>query len=229
MEKIAVEYEKKMNIKVVLNIASSAVLARQIEAGAKADIFLSADEQWMDYLDSKNLISKRSRCDLVGNDIILIAPVNKVFQIKMKADFDFASAFNGHLAIGEPCSVPVGRYAKEAMVSLGWYKPIASRVIPCESTRSVLAMVERGEVDAGIVYTSDAVVSKKVTVVGVFPESTHRAIRYPVAALKGAGTDASGFLDYLKAKESMNIFTGYGFKLLPPVAVDKKGPPDANS
>jgi molybdate transport system substrate-binding protein len=206
-------FEAAHQIPVIFSFASSSALAKQIEQGAPADVFASADTKWMDYLENKGKIDRDSRTNLLGNTLVVIAPQGKGFPATMKKGFDFAGAFEGKLCTGVVESVPVGIYAKEALTRLGWWESIQHRVVGTEDVRAALNLVERGECDAGIVYETDAKQSKKVEVIGRFPADTHSPIVYPFALVTQSG-DAKKFLDYLKQKPAADIFAQYGFKLL---------------
>ncbi|CAI8842761.1 molybdate ABC transporter substrate-binding protein [Methylocaldum szegediense] len=206
-------FEAAHNIPVKLSFASSSALAKQVEQGAPADVFASADTKWMDYLDNKGKINHDSRTNLLGNTLVVIAPQGKGFPVTMKKGFNFARAFKGKLCTGVVESVPVGIYAKEALTRLGWWQSIQRRVVGTEDVRAALNLVERGECDAGIVYETDAKQSKKVEVIGRFPADTHAPIVYPFALVTQSG-DAKKFLDYLKQEPAAEVFARYGFKLL---------------
>ncbi len=213
---IAAQFEKATGTKVALSFASSATLAKQIENGAPANIFVSADAKWMDYLQDKAKIVIESRRNLVGNDLVLIAPVGRGFKVTMKRDFDFAGSFAGKLCTGDPASVPVGIYGKAALTSLGWWDTIASRIVGTEDVRAALAFTEKGECAAAIVYATDAKISSKVEVVAKFPESTHVPIVYPIACVKGRASRASDeFLRYLAVKPATTILEKFGFQVIP--------------
>jgi molybdate transport system substrate-binding protein len=206
-------FEAAHKIPVKFSFASSSALAKQIEQGAPADVFASADTKWMDYLDGKGKIDHSTRSNLLGNTLVLIAPQSKGFPVTMKKGFDLAGAFQGKLCTGVVESVPVGIYAKEALTRLGMWESIQPRVVGTEDVRAALNLVERGECDTGIVYETDAKLSKKVEVIGRFPADSHSPIVYPFALVTQSG-DAKKFLDYLKQKPSAEIFAKYGFKLL---------------
>lgn len=196
--------------------ASSSALAKQIENGAPAGIFLSADEQWMDYLDGKKLLVAGSRDDLLGNELVLVAPKEggASQQVTIAAGFPLARLLgNGRLAMGDPAHVPAGLYGKAALESLGVWDQVKDKVAAGESVRAALAFVERGETPFGIVYATDASASAKVRQVGVFPESSHPRILYPVALVAGHDTpEARAFLEFLKGREAQAIFAKYGFR-----------------
>lgn len=210
---IAKHFELEHEVPVRLSFASSSALAKQIEQGAPADVFISADTQWAEYLDNKGKIHHDSLRNLLGNALVLIAPAGKGFAVKMEKSFDFAHAFEGNLCTGMVESVPAGFYAKEALAKLDWWKSIQYRVVGAEDVRAALNLVERGECDAGIVYATDAMRNKKVEVVGEFPEDTHSPIVYP-AVLVTQASAAKAFLDYLGQKPATEIFVKYGFKML---------------
>ena len=208
-------WSKSSGVPVKLSFASSSVLARQIEAGSKSDLFISADQEWMDYLQSRNLIEKKSRRNLVGNRLVLIAPADSPMQLKIAPGFDLAGALGkGRLATGDPDTVPVGRYARSALMSLGLWDEIQDRLVRADNVRSAMMFVARGEVPLGIVYTTDALVDPKVRIVDTFPENTHAPITYPGATTKGAGNEAIAFLDYLSGPEASETWRRFGFREL---------------
>jgi len=209
LQEIAAAYEKAHAIHIRFNFASSGTLARQLEAGAGVDLFISADAKWMDYAAKHQLIAPESRRNLLGNRLVLIAPADNTFTVRMDRSFDLARVLDGRLAIGDPESVPAGRYAKQALAALHWDNGV--QLLPCADVRAALAAVERGEAAAGIVYTSDAVMSHNIKVIGAFPESDHAPIRYPAALGKQAAPEAAALLDYLSGPEARQIFVKYGF------------------
>jgi molybdate transport system substrate-binding protein len=213
LTEVAKSFKAESKIPVKLSFAASSALAKQIEQGAPADAFVSADGKWMDYLQEKSKIDSGSRRDLLGNTLVLIAPQGHGFPVIMAKDFDFAHAFQGELCTGEVESVPVGIYAKEALTALGWWDGIRYRIVGTEDVRAALNLVERGECDVGIVYETDAKQSKKTEIVGRFPADTHSPIAYPAALATQTG-DAKAFLDYLQQKPAADIFVKYGFKVL---------------
>jgi molybdate transport system substrate-binding protein len=210
---IGAQYQKTKGIQIIYSFAASSMLAKQIEQGAPAEIFVSADQRWMDYLQEKNLIVKDSRRDLLTNTLVLIAPKNQRFTVKMEKNFDPAGAFAGKWCTGSPDSVPVGRYAKQALTALGWWESLAARLVETQDVRSALAFVERGECAAGVVYATDAKASTQVDIVGIFPAASHQPIVYPVALVMGAGKPARDFLDYLFTPAAAAVFKHYGFAL----------------
>jgi len=208
---LAKRFEANHPVKIRLSFASSSVLARQIEQEAPCDIFLSADQKWMDYVAEKHKIQADSRRDIVGNRLLIVAPANTKLAVTFEKNFDFAGAFTGRIAMGDPDHVPAGLYAREALQNLGWWNSLTNRLAPAENVRAALKLVELGEVDAGIVYYSDAKSSAKVSVAGQFPESTHSAIRYPAALCVKASPVAKAFLEYMASKEAAPVWVGAGF------------------
>ena len=215
MQAIAAGYEETAHVTVKSSFDSSSVLARQIEAGAKADVFFSADTAWMDYLASRNLIQAASRANVLGNRLVLIAPAQSAVQLKIAPHFPLAAALgDGRLATGDPDSVPVGRYARAALTALGVWDEIAPRLARAENVRVALLYVDRGEAPLGIVYASDALADKRVRVVDTFPASTHEPIVYPIALTASARGEAAGFVAYLRGPQGRDIFVKYGFTVL---------------
>lgn len=214
LKEIATTWQTERSDKAITNFAASSALAKQIEAGAPADVFISADRKWMDYLDDRKLIAHASRRDLLGNTLVLIAPVGEAKTVAM--DAGRAPEFSGKLCMGEPGSVPAGIYGKQSLQALGWWKALESRVVGTEDVRTALAFVERGECPLGIVYQTDANISSKVIVAGKFPESSHDPIVYPVALLPTASPAAREFLNYLAGPEARAVFLRYGFTLPAP-------------
>ncbi|GLR10005.1 molybdate ABC transporter substrate-binding protein [Mixta theicola] len=215
LQDIVSQYEKnKHEIKVVASYASSSTLARQIEQGAPADLFISADQQWMDYAAQKNSIEGDSRYTLLGNDLVLIAPADaQAKAVTIDKNTDWKSLLKGQrIATGDPDHVPAGIYAKEALQNLGAWDTLSPVMARANNVRAALALVERNETPYGIVYGSDAVASHKVTVVGHFPENSHKPVEYPMAIVKDHRHPAvSAFYDYLKGPEAAAIFKKYGF------------------
>jgi molybdate transport system substrate-binding protein len=210
---IAEHYRQAFGMRIKLSFAASSALAKQIEQGAPADLFASADTKWMDYLEGKGKIDRDTRKNLLGNSLVLVAPRGTRLDVKMQKGFDFAGAFSGKLCTGNTESVPVGAYAKEALGSLGWWDKIQYRIVGTEDVRAALTLVERGECDAGIVYATDAKQSKKADLIATFPEETHSAIVYPFALVTQSG-EAKAFLRYLESEQSTRLFAAYGFKRL---------------
>ena len=200
-----------------LAFGGSSTLAKQVEAGAPADIFASADTSWMDYLAERGRIDASSRVDLLGNELVLIAPKGQGFAVKMQPGFQFAKAFSGKLCTGEPGVVPVGIYAKAALESLTWWESLQGRIVGTEDVRTALTFVERGECAAGIVYATDAAISTKVEVLARFPADSHKPIVYPFALITGSRSEGKEFLRYLRnSQAAAEVFQRYGFVLLQP-------------
>lgn len=194
------------------SFAASSTLAKQIEAGAPADIFASADKKWMDYLGERNLVDKASRRELLGNTLVLIAPASKPLTVTVQKDA--VPDFTGRLCIGDPASVPAGIYAKQALQNLGWWPALEKRYVGTEDVRTALAFVERAECPLGIVYETDARISDKVVIAGRFPAGSHDPVVYPFALLPKASADARAFFQWLQGPESAAVFTRYGFTIL---------------
>lgn len=196
--------------------AASSTLARQIEQGAPVNLFASADEKWMNYLAQKNLIAPGTRKDLLGNDLVLVVPANQPQHVTIKPGFDLAKLLgpSGRLAVGNPAHVPVGIYAEQALKKLGMWDSIEPRLARTDDVRSGLLLVGRGEAPAGIVYGTDAAVSKNVMVAGVFPASSHDPITYPFALTKAGDTpEARALLTFLQGPQARAAFVRRGFKV----------------
>ena len=207
-------YEKKHSgVAIKASFAGSSTLAKQIENGAPADIFISADKEWADYLDTRNLLNKSTRVDLLTNELVLISPIKREPSITIARDFDFLASFSGKLCTGDTASVPVGKYAKQALTYYGWWSAIQPRLVGTEDVRTALAFVERGECALGIVYKTDALVSKKVTVVARFPVESHLPIVYPGGLTKNASAEAQAFWQFLQSDAAAEVFVRYGFML----------------
>src|SRR5471032_1812379 len=192
---IADAYQAKTGSKITLSFGASSTLARQIEQGASADLFFSADTDWMDYLNKAGLIAQASRKDLLGNQLVLIAASTNSHDLKIAPHFDLAGALgDGRLALADPASVPAGKYGKAALTALGVWDSLASHVAPAENVRIALQYVARSEAPLGIVYATDAKVDPTVRVVGIFPEDSHPPIIYPAALTKTASPQAQAFL-----------------------------------
>ncbi|HEU5137385.1 MAG TPA: molybdate ABC transporter substrate-binding protein [Steroidobacteraceae bacterium] len=205
-------WEKVSGIRVKLSFAASSVLARQIEAGSKADVFISADQEWMDYLQSRNLLDEASRVNLVGNRLVLIAPADSKIELKVERGFALVDALaGGRLATGDPDTVPAGRYARSALTSLGVWNQVADRMVRADNVRSALMFVSRGEVPLGIVYATDAAVDPKVRIVDIFPGNTHAPITYPAAATRGAKAGGKAFVSFLGSGPARVAWRKSGF------------------
>ncbi len=199
-----------------LSFASSSTLARQIEQGAPANLFASADQKWMDYLVSHNLIAADTRRNLLGNDLVLIVPADKPAKITIAPGFSLAPLLGdkGRIATGDPAHVPVGIYAEQALRKLGVWDSLAPRLARTEDVRAALLLVERGEAPAGIVYATDAAASKAVAVAGAFPADSHDPIVYPFAVTKSGDTpEARALLTFLAGPQARAVFIRRGFRL----------------
>jgi len=198
----------------VLSFASSSALAKQIGAGAPADLFISADEAWMDDLAKRGLTKGGTRIPFLANSLVLVAPATSATPVAIKPGFPLARLLgDGKLAMGEVSSVPAGKYGKDALTSLGVWGAVAPHVAGADNVRAALALVERGEAPYGIVYATDAYASKGVKIVGVFPAASHAPITYPIALLTAsASPDADAFRRFLISAAGKAIFKRYGFQ-----------------
>jgi molybdate transport system substrate-binding protein len=200
----------------VMSFGSSSTLARQIEQGAPANVFASADEKWMDYLAQKNLIIADTRKDLLGNDLVLVVPADKPLRVTIGKSFNLMALLgaNGRLATGDPAHVPVGIYAEQALKKLGMWDKVSPRLARTDDVRAALLLVERGEAPAGIVYATDAAVSKAVMVAGTFPADSHDPVSYPFAVTKSGDTpEARALLQFLAGAPARAVFVQRGFKV----------------
>src|ERR1700756_5665454 len=216
LDEVNVDYRREKGQETATSYAASSTLAKQIEAAAPADIFISADLDWMDYLAKKNLIKLETRANLLGNELVLIAPANSTVSLAIAPNFLFAQALgNGRLAIADPNAVPAGKYGKAALEALGVWSSITDRLAPAENVRATLALVSRGETPLGIVYQTDADSDKGVKIIGTFPENTHPPIIYPIAVVASSTNPAAlGYLAYLKSPAAGSIFKKQGFTVL---------------
>lgn len=216
LDDIDAAYTAKTGIKVTASYAASSVLAKQIEQGAPADVFLSADTDWMDYGIQKKNINVSTRVDLLGNSIVLIAPKDsKLDNVAIGQGIDLAKlAGDGKIATGDVKSVPVGKYAKAALEKLGAWTAAEPKFAMADSVRAALTLVARGEATLGIVYSTDAKVEPGVKVVGTFPADSHPAIIYPVAATTTARSEATDYLAFLRSSAAKAILEKYGFTYL---------------
>lgn len=213
LEKIASLFERGVGGSVAISYAASSVLARQIEQGAPADVFISAHPTWMDYLQERDLIYLGRRRDLVGNELVLVAPASSGVVIDIGPGLPLVQALGGgRLAMGDPGHVPAGVYGKAALESLGVWRDVEQRLAPVESVRAALALVSRGEVPLGIVYASDAAADSGVRIVGRFPRGSHAPIVYPAAMTKGGRSPIGlNFFNFLWSEASIRIFREHGF------------------
>jgi len=214
LDGIASDFQKETGVKVRLVFAASSALARQIESGAPAGIFISADRDWMDHVERKDLLVPATRGNLLSNDLVLIAPSESKVQLKIAPGFPLAKALGGgRLALGQPDSVPAGKYAKAALTKLGVWADVEKRVAGAESVRAALAFVARGEAPLGVVFRTDAHAEPAVRIVDVFPADTHPPIIYPFAAIKGPQEDlARRFQAYLRGQGARLTWGMAGFK-----------------
>lgn len=197
----------------VISFAGTPALARQIEAGAPADLFISADEEWMDHVAARGLLRRGTRAVLATNRLVLVAPASSPARLTIAPGFPLARALgSGRLAMADPDSVPAGRYGRAALTSLGVWPSVAPRIARAENVRAALALVERGEAPFGVVYATDARASARVRVLGTFPAATHPPITYPVAVLrKSRHAGAEPFRRFLLSREGRAILARRGF------------------
>ena len=216
LDDINTAFTAKTGIKTIASYAASSALAKQIEQGAPADIFISADTDWMDYAIDKKVVNETTRINLLGNSLVLIAPKDSAInQVAIGPGFDLARlAANGRIATGDVISVPVGKYAKAALEKLGAWQAAEPKFAMAESVRAALTLVARGEVTLGIVYSTDARIESGVKVVGTFPDDSHPPIVYPVAATTTAKAEAFSYLSFLRSWAAKAIFEKYGFTFL---------------
>jgi molybdate transport system substrate-binding protein len=216
LDEVSAAYRRDKGQETATSYAASPTLAKQIEAAAPADIFISADLDWMDYLAKKNLIKPETRANLLGNRLVLIAPAGSTVKLDIGPNFALASALgNGRLAIADPNGVPAGKYGKAALEALGVWSSVADKLAPAENVRATLLLVSRGEAPLGIVYQTDALADKGVKVLGAFPENTHPPIIYPIAAVAASTNPGdAGYIAYLKSPAAGAIFEKQGFTVL---------------
>lgn len=212
-------------VRITASFAGSSTLAKHIVHGAYADIFISADQEWMDYLDKQNLLQSDSRRALASNELVLITPAATQFQMSLEQEQALPrtlQTLSGRLCTGDVTHVPVGKYAKQALEHYGWYDDLQDRLVATEDARTALAFVARGECALGIVYRTDARLSKKVRVLATFPPESHAPIVYPGALTKKAGEAGKAFWQFLQSREAAAIFAAQGFTAVQPtVAPDK--------
>jgi molybdate transport system substrate-binding protein len=206
-------YTAETHVPVRFSFAGSSALARQIESGAPADVFVSADQEWMDYLQQRNLVSDELRVNIATNSLVLVAPADSTVQLKIAPGFALAAALGekGRIATGDPASVPAGKYAQAALTMLGVWKSVAGRLVPADNVRTALNFVSRGEVPLGIVYSTDARGEPTVRVVDTFPATSHPPITYPAAVTATGGADAAAFVRYLRSAKAQALFDKAGF------------------
>lgn len=213
LEEVADAWAKEGHPRPVLSFAATSALARQVEQGAPADLFISADEQWMDTLEGEKLIEPGTRKTLLGNTLVLIAPVASNTRVDLADRAGFVRALGqGPLALADPEAVPAGKYAKAALTGLGLWGEVQGKIVQAENVRAAMALVERGEAALGAVYGSDAKASAKVRVVASFPADSHPPILYPVGQIKAStNPEAAGFREYLASDAAMAVFERHGF------------------
>ena len=208
-------FTARTGIRVTSSLAASSTLAKQIQAGAPADVYLSADLQWMDYLQQRGLLRAGSRRDLVGNSLVLIAPAGSSLRVSIGPEFNLSELLGGgRLTVADPDSVPAGIYAREALEKLGVWSSIVPRVVRAENVRVALEYVARGDAALGIVYRTDALVEKRVSIVGVFPADSHPPIVYPIAITRRSNPRAVEYLAFITSAEARPIFRRWGFEPL---------------
>jgi molybdate transport system substrate-binding protein len=208
-------FEEKTGHKVVVSYAASNSLAKQIEAGAPAAIFMSADIDWIEYVESRGLAVPGLRVDLLGNDLVLIAPASSPADIRIQRGFDLAGALgSGRLAIGNPNAVPAGKYAKAALQSLGAWDAVSHKVVNTENVRAACRLVSKGEAPLGIVYRTDAMGDKSVRVVDTFPANAYQPIVYPLVVLKKATPAGRSLASHLASPAMRSTWERFGFRSL---------------
>jgi molybdate transport system substrate-binding protein len=216
LDELDAAFTRQSGIKVVASYAASSALMKQIEQGAPADVFLSADVDWMDYGAQRNLIKTDTRFNLLGNRLVLIAPKDsKIGDVTIGPGFDLAALVdNGRVATGDVRAVPAGLYAKAALEKLGVWDSVKDKLAMAENVRAALVLVARGEAPLGIVYETDAKIDPGVKIVAVFPADSHPPIIYPVALTGNARPDAAQYLAFLRTQVAKDIFEHYGFTFL---------------
>jgi molybdate transport system substrate-binding protein len=216
LDAVNLQWRKETGKKAAISYAASSALAKQIEHGAPAQMFVSADVDWMDYLARKHLIRADTRSNLLGNRIVLIAAKDKAAKVDIKPGFDLAKLLgDGRLAMANVDAVPAGKYGKAALQSLGVWASVSSRIAQAENVRAALLLVSRGEAPAGIVYRTDAAADPNVAIIGTFPDATHPPIIYPVALTANAAhPDAAAFLAYIRSDRAATLFEAQGFTVL---------------
>ncbi|PSW05441.1 molybdate ABC transporter substrate-binding protein [Photobacterium lipolyticum] len=207
-------YKEKAGIDATLSFASSSTLARQIAQGAPADIYLSANNKWMDYVSQQQMIEPETRQSLLTNSLVLVAPKSySDDKIEVSASWDLSQALQGtRLAVGDPAHVPAGRYAKESLQTLGLWQQAEPLLARANNVRSALVLVERGEAMLGMVYKTDALISKQVKQVAEIPASSHQPIEYPIAIVNAMSRpEVKDFYQFLQSEQALAVFTKYGF------------------
>ena len=209
-------FTKETGKEVTVSYAASGALAKQLENGAPADIFISADTQWMDYATQKKLIKDGTQVNLFGNALVLVAAKDKAKTVEIKQGMDLAGLLgDGRLAMGEPATVPAGKYGQSALQKLGLWSSVEKKVAGAESVRAALALVSRGEAPYGIVYQTDVASDPGVAVAGTFPEDSHPPIIYPAAiTAESKNPEAQAYFDYMKSSKAAPFFEHEGFTVL---------------
>jgi molybdate transport system substrate-binding protein len=217
LDDVNAQYQRDGGKPAVISYAASSALAKQIEAAAPADIFISADLDWMDYLDQRHLIQPSSRKNILGNELVLIVPKDSTATVAIAPEFPLASLLKGgRLAVADPAAVPAGKYAKAALEKLGVWDSVANSLAPAENVRATLLLVARGEAPFGIVYQTDAAVEPGVRIVDTFPADTHPPIIYPAALISSSkNPEAAKFLAYIEGPKAKPLFQKQGFTVLP--------------
>jgi molybdate transport system substrate-binding protein len=218
LDEAAAQLQRESGKKVAISYAASNTLIKQIEQGAPADMFISADLDWMDYGQQKDLIKPDTRSNLLGNRLVLIAPKDSNVSANIQPGFDLAALLKGgHLAMGNVDAVPAGKYGKAALEKLGAWDAVKGKIAQAETVRAALVLVARGEAPLGIVYQTDAASDPTVKIVGTFPENTHPPIIYPIALTKDSSNpDALAFLNFIRSAAARPIFERQGFTVLAP-------------
>ena len=208
-------YTRATGQRVRFSFVSSGTAAQQIQAGARVDVFVSADTAWMDRLQRAGRLQPGTRADVAGGRLVLIAPARAGTRLAMRPGFPLARALGsrGRLALGDPASVPAGKYARQALIRLGLWSSVAGRLAPAQDVRAALAYVARGEAPLGVVYETDAAAERRVRVAGVFPAASHAPIVYPAAVVRGAGEGATAFFRYLGGAQARATFRRYRFRV----------------
>jgi molybdate transport system substrate-binding protein len=222
LQDVGAAFTTQTQVPVRFSFAGSSALARQIESGSPADVFVSADREWMDYLEARGLIAPTTRVDVVSNALVLIAPADSALRLRIAPGMDLTAALGpgGRVATGDPSSVPVGRYAQAALTRLRAWDQVARRIVAADNVRTALNFVARGEAPLGIVYATDARSEPRVKVLDSFPTDSHEPITYPAATTAGARAEAAQFVRYLGSPGARALFkaAGFGLRPLPPPA-----------
>ncbi len=219
LDEVAKSYGARTGSKVIVSYGASSALARQIENGAPADVFISADLDWMDYLEQRKLIDVASRKNLLMNQLVLIAPISQPSSLKIAPGFALAQTLGDEkLAMANPDTVPAGKYGKAALQKMGAWESVSRQVARADNVRAALMLVSRGEAPLGIVYRTDALADRKVTIVDIFPADSHASIVYPVAltahgSSSGNAATAKQFMEFLQGESAQGIWQHYGFRL----------------